>query len=205
MLSEAKYKEGKAIIYILLGVIVVLLGGVFLIASGKNQSGRPSQESKTVSPTGGSQLSWATFNNPKLQIALNYPTTYFFEDVTESSTRLKSLLAVNFAPKNESLRETDSVFLTVYPKGSVTSAAYWVDRYTSADNRPQSGTPSAKYFNVSNISESGAGMTYIQSFPDTTQKLETTVVATDKYIILVSHTEGNAIEIYQKMLSSLTY
>lgn len=210
MLNEKNKENGITKIVVALLVAVGLVVVIWVLLQRQMQSQYNLPINQTTSTPESSEITWLTYNKPEVRLALNYPSNYIVEDATSHAKKLNPLLLVNFVPKDNSKIETDSVFLTVYPKGNIMSTEGWVSqKTTSKPNTNVVGQTSYLYYNVANVLPSKVGLnmvtTYTQSFPGTTAKIYTTVIMSDKYVYLLAYTPGHVTDIYQQMLSSLTF
>ena len=194
---------------LIIGSLVVILIGVLLFSSiskpGGNQITRIS-ETPSASPT----VDRYIYKDASLSLNLSYPSSYTYQNSLTAVKRLGALQGVEFVPKNKANLETELITLTVFNSQTAMTASQWVKRYVSAQEKSSSsGVSSYKYFNASETKDSSISgkpvSVFIQSFPDTEYESYSTVFMSKKYVFVLTHTLGYAEDIYQKMLTSLTY
>lgn len=165
------------------------------------------QTSNLPSPT----FAYLLYKSTNPVFSVSYPNTYRVEKDLFGYKRIKAIYATSFVPYDKTKLESDSIFLTVFDRAGGVSLSNWVGSNTTPYKKDDAklGGKTYAYYNVTDkkVVKVGDkdGQEFTVNYPESNTKLIYTVLASPKYIFLLSYTPGTVVDVYQKMLTSLEF
>lgn len=175
--------------------------------AGKNSQG--GNNSISVLPT---SSEWKIYTDSEHFLSLKFPPNYFSEEKLLNLFRgIKPLKAVEFIPIDQSKVQTETILLKIYPVNGVANIQDWVTLYATPLSFAKSGTdgPQKAVFNL--VSDNAGPLPSIPSryliLKPEGENISVGALAVLKgeNVYIMSHTTQYVEDIYEKMISSLTF
>lgn len=183
-------------------IVVITVAAVWGIYFFTNKQSIPPQTASETSVSNVTPTPAMTrYRNSEVGLSLFHPSNYSVKHFTQNDQN--SVLLVSFFPNKEKER---AIILSVYPAKNSQTLEDWINTYTTSLTQAKN----QQYFlyQVSNIRYDTVNNQKVAIFTIGDPKVgtsEATLFLSGQYVIFLTHPTGKEIDVYQKMLASLTF
>lgn len=190
----------------LIGIIFIIIGGVFLLVLSNNNSAlkqsvanQVSRSRPSATPIPAALAGWKIYRNPEFSFSVAYPPDWNYMKLTHYNKN--NLLAVVF---NEISDPEKTVGVRILELKDAQSPEDWLSKYSSTDaNADREKYTLTGVKNIRPDPSNGKKAAFDQELPDGTI-LRFTLIIRNNRVFLISSGLGVADDIYEKMLRSIT-